>query len=139
MTARRWIVLALLLLLLCVGATGCGSSGDRAQATDVAERFFAAIGSGDGATACAQLSTEARKALETDEGKPCRDAIGGLQIDPASPSKVELYLNNAKADLDNGESAFLSQTAQGWRLEAVGCKPGDGPPADAPMDCELEA
>ena len=137
MPARRWIVLGL--LLLCLGATGCGRGGDRAQATRVAERFFSAVGSGDGATACAQLSADTRKALEEEEGKPCREAIGGLSIDAGSPAKVALYLTNAKADLDNGESAFLSQTADGWRLSAVGCKPGDGPPTDAPMDCELEA
>jgi hypothetical protein len=135
---RRSITLGIL-LLLCVGLAGCDRSGDHAQATEVTERFFSAVGSGDGATACAQLSTDARKALEHDERKPCREAIGGLRIDPGSPTKVALYLTNAKADLDNGESAFLSQTAEGWRLSAVGCKPGDGPPADAPMDCELEA
>jgi|SRR5215212_2783889 hypothetical protein len=137
MTARRWIVVGL--LLLCLGTTGCGRDGDRAQATEVAERFFSAVGSGDGATACAQLSPDTRKALEDDESKSCREAIGGLNIDPGSPTTVELYLTNAKADLDNGESAFLSLTAEGWRLSAVGCKPGDGPPTDAPMDCELEA
>ena len=137
MTARRCGTLGL--LLLCLGATGCGRAADRERATEVAERFFTAVGSGDGATACAQLSADTRKALEDDEGKPCREAIGGLSIDTGSPTKLELYLTNAKADLDNGESAFLSLTADGWRLSAVGCKPGDGPPSDAPMDCELEA
>ena len=137
MTARRCSTLGL--LLLCLGATGCGRTADREQATEVAERFFSAVGSGDGATACAQLSADTRKALEDDEQKPCREAIGGLSIEAGTPTKLELYLTNAKADLDNGESAFLSQTTEGWRLSAVGCKPGDGPPADAPMDCELEA
>jgi hypothetical protein len=136
MTARRAIVIAL--LLLCLGTTGCGRSADRAQVTEVADRFFAALRSGDGATACAQLSADTRKALEDAEQKPCREAIGGLHISGA-PTEIELYLNNAKADLDNGDSAFLSLTAEGWRLSAAGCKPGDGPPADAPMDCELEA
>jgi hypothetical protein len=136
-TARRAISIGL--LLLCLGTAGCGSSGERARATVVAERFYAALASGDGATACAQLSPDTRKALEDDERKPCREAIGGLSIEPGSPTKLELYLTNAKADLDNGESAFLSLTADGWRLSAVGCKPGDGPPADVPMDCELEA
>jgi hypothetical protein len=137
MTARRCIVAGL--ALLCLGATGCGRAGDRDQAARVTERFFSAVGSGEEATACAQLTPDTRKALEDDERKPCRDAIGGLSIDPGSPTKLELYLTNAKADLGNGESAFLSLTAEGWRLSAVGCKPGAGPPADAPMDCELEA
>jgi hypothetical protein len=127
------------LLLLCLGATGCGRTADREQATEVAERFFTAVGAGDGVTACAQLGADTRKALEDDEGKPCRDAIGGLSLEAGTPTKLELYLTNAKADLDNGESAFLSLTAEGWRLSAVGCKPGSDPPEDEPMDCELEA
>jgi hypothetical protein len=127
------------LLLLCLGATGCGRSGDRDRAAAVAERFFAAVDSGDGATACAQLVPDTRKALEDDEQKPCREAIGALQIEPGALTEVELYLTNGKADLDNGDSAFLSLTAEGWRLSAVGCKPGSGPPEDEPMDCELEA
>jgi hypothetical protein len=126
-------------LLLALGASGCGQSDDRAQARGVAERFFAAIRSGDGAAACGELSSDTRKKLEADEQKPCREAIGGLDIEPGALTRLELFLTNAKADLANGDSAFLSLTAQGWRLSAVGCKPGDGPPADVPMDCELEA
>lgn len=136
-TVRRGLTIGL--LLLCLGATGCGRTEDREQATQVAERFFSALGSGDGAAACAQLSADTRTALEDDEQKPCREAIGGLSIDAGSPAKLELYLTNAKADLDNGQSAFLSQTAEGWRISAAGCRPGDGSPADLPMDCELEA
>jgi hypothetical protein len=48
-------------------------------------------------------------------------------------------MTNAQAELDNGDSAFLSETQEGWRLSAVGCKPGAEPPSEAPMDCELEA
>jgi hypothetical protein len=134
---RRALIIAL--LLLCLGATGCGRSADRDRATAVAERFFAAIDSGDGAVACAQLAPDTRKALEDDERKPCPQAIGALQIEPGAPTEVELYLTNAKADLDNGDSAFLSLTAKGWRLSAVGCKPGSGSSQDEPMECELEA
>ena len=86
---------------------------------------------------CSRADT--RKALEDEEQKPCREAIGGVEIDAGPPIAVELYLTNAEADLDNGERAFLSQTADGWRLSAAGCKAGDGPPEDVPMDCELEA
>jgi hypothetical protein len=134
---RRSIALGLISLALV--ATGCGRSDDRAEATQVAERFFAAVEAGDGRAACDQLSLDTRDKLESDEQKPCREAIGQLDIEAGALATVELYLNNAKADLANGESAFLSLTAEGWRLSAVGCKPGEGDPADAPMDCELEA
>ena len=127
------------LVVVGLAAAGCGQSADRDAATAVADRFFAAVRAGDGPAACAQLSVDTRKTLESDERKPCRDAIGELGIEPASPTKLALYLTNAKADLDNGDSAFLSLTTEGWRLSAVGCKPGDGDPAETPMDCRLEA
>ena len=127
------------LLLLCLAATGCGRTGDRDRATEVAQKFLQAVGAGDGAVACGLLADDTRTALEDEEQKPCGEAIGSLQIEPGAPTAVELYLTNAKADLDNGDSAFLSETADGWRVSAAGCKRGDGPPADAPMDCELEA
>ena len=126
-------------LLLWIAIAGCGSSDDRAAATAVAERFFAALASGDGATACDQLSVDTRMKLEQDAQKPCREAIGDAKIQPGALAAIELFSTNAKADLVNGDSAFLSLTAAGWRLSAVGCKPADGPPSDVPLDCELEA
>jgi hypothetical protein len=130
---------AICLTLLCLGTVGCGRSDDRAQATTVAERFFTAIESGDGATACEQLSVDTRETLEQDEQKPCGEAIGELDIEPGTPARVDVFLTGAEAELDNGDHAFLSQTHEGWRLSAVGCRPGAEPPSEAPMDCELEA
>ena len=137
MTVRRSWTIGLLLLGLA--AAGCGQSDDRVEARSVTDRFFAAVESGDGGAACDQLSPDTRNTLEADEQKPCRDAIGQSQIESARVGSMELYLNNAKADLENGQSAFLSLTADGWRLSAVGCEPGEGEPAEVPMDCELEA
>ncbi len=134
---RRPALIAL--LLLCLGATGCGRGGDRAQATEVAGKFLAAVGAGDAAVACGLLAEDTRKALEDEERKPCGEAIGGVEIDAGSATAVDLYLTNAEAELDNGQRAFLSLTSDGWRVSAAGCKTGDGPPEDVPMDCELEA
>ncbi|MBA2637461.1 MAG: hypothetical protein H0U79_04440, partial [Solirubrobacterales bacterium] len=136
---RRSFPVGLIVLALAVVVTGCGHSDDRAEARGVAERFFAAVESGDGGAACDQLSLDTRSKLEGDEQRPCREAIGELRIEPGPLAAIELFLTNAKADLENGESAFLSLTADGWRLSAVGCKPREGEPSEEPMDCELEA
>ena len=127
------------LVLLGLGIAGCGNTADRDRATEVTQRFFAAVGSGDGAAACDQLSTDTRTALEDDEGKPCPEAIGDVNLEGGAVVATEVYAINAKADLDNGESAFLSMTRDGWRISAVGCALGDGPPDQEPMDCEVEA
>jgi hypothetical protein len=130
---------SLALLALALVAAGCGRNGDRAEAQAVTARFLIALERGDGTLACAQLSPDTRAALEDEEGKPCREAVGSLGLRASSVTRLQLYVTNAKADLANGDSAFLSQGAQGWRLAAVGCRPARGKPADAPYDCALEA
>lgn len=126
-------------LVLAALAGGCARDDDRETVQTVTDRFYAAFESDDGAAACAQLSTDTREELESQEQEPCAEAIGSLQLDGGDPSRVQVYVTNAKADLTTGESAFLSLTADGWRLSAVGCRPVGGKPADRPYDCELEA
>ena len=131
-----WLVVALAVAVL-VG--GCGRDADRAEVRTVTDRFYAALDGGDGETACAQLSTDTRTELESQEQKPCPEAVTSLQVEGGAPTRVQVYVTNAKADLESGESAFLSKTPEGWRLAAVGCTPQQGKPADIPYDCELQA
>jgi hypothetical protein len=118
---------------------GCGTAGDRADATTVTERFYDAIRSDDGAAACEQLSDAVVKQLESQSGEPCEDAVTGLEYDGGEISAVEVYATNAKVDLTSDESGFLSLEPDGWRLSAIGCKPEEGEPRDHPLDCEVEA
>ena len=112
---RRPLIIALVLLSL--GAAGCGRDGDRENATAVAERFLAAIGSGDGVVACGLLAAH-RKAPEAEEPK-VREAIGGVDVHAGSPIAVELYLVEHEADLDNGEDARSCPR----RLTVTGSRP----------------
>ena len=125
-------------LVLAAMAGGCGRDGDRDAIRAVTERFYAALDAGDGAAACAGLSTDTRSALESEEQSPCAEAVGSLEVEGGDLTRIQVYVTNAKADLASGESAFLSHTEDGWRLSAVGCQPV-GKPADRPYDCELEA
>jgi hypothetical protein len=129
-------------MLLCgvaLVAPGCGRDGDRAEVRSVADRFLRALEEHDGAAACAALSPDTRKQLEDDEQQPCREAVGSLGLQQAPVARVQVFITNAKADLANGDSLFLSQGREGWRLSAVGCRPAEGKPADRPYDCALEA
>jgi hypothetical protein len=126
-------------LLLAALASGCARGGDREAVQAVTDRFYAAFEADDGAAACAQLSTDTREELESQEQEACAEAIGSLQLDGGDLTRIQVYVTNAKADLTSGESAFLSHTADGWRLSALGCQPVEGKPADRPYDCELEA
>lgn len=124
---------------LAVGVAGCGGGAERTGVRVVTERFYSAIRSGDGAAACAALTADTRTELASQEGKPCAQAIGTLDLHPAAVARVQVYITNAKADLAGGETAFLSREADGWRLSAIGCEPQAAKPADRPYDCEAQA
>jgi hypothetical protein len=125
--------------LAAFSSAGCGQSDDRAVVRSVTEHFLAAVASGDGTTACAQLSVDARGALEDQEKRACRDAVTQLALGNGTPTRIQVYLTSAKVDLSGGQSTFLSRGRQGWRISAVGCRPDGAKPADRPYHCELQA
>jgi len=124
--------------LAALTAGGCGQSDDRATVRSTTERFLAAYKADEGDTACAALSQDTRKELESQEKKSCAEAIGDVELKEGAVDRVEVDITNAKVDLDSGETVFLSEEAVGWRIAAVGCKP-EGEPRKRPMDCELQA
>jgi hypothetical protein len=125
-------------VVLLLGLAACGRSGAREDVRAVTERFFAAVESGDGATACEQLSPNARAELESQEQKECREAITELQLEGGTVSSLDVFALNAVVELSSGEVAYVDEGKEGWRLAAVGCTPQEKP-ADRPADCELES
>jgi hypothetical protein len=114
--------------------TGCGRSRDHATVRGVAEAFYAAVAQHDGAKACALLSADARKALEQQESSPCERAVVHLDLSGSRAHIVRVYTTDAAVELIHGDTVFLQQTPQGWRVDAAGCRPhARGEPAD----CEV--
>jgi hypothetical protein len=129
----------LALLAAAAAATaGCGQSADRDTVRATTTGFLAAYSAHQGDRACAALSEETRKELESQEKKPCPAAIGQVELKPGAVTHVDVELTSAKVDLASGESMFLSDESTGWKLSAIGCKP-QGDPTNTPMDCELTA
>jgi len=127
-----------LLAAAALATAGCGQSGDRDTVRATTTRFLAAYGADRGDAACAALSEDTRTELESQEKRPCPDAIGEVELKPGAVKHVDVELTNAKVDLAGGESLFLAEEASGWKISALGCKP-QGDPTNSPMDCELEA
>ena len=132
----RWMLPAVLVAALL---SGCGQSANRETVRTVTDRFYAAVSGNDGATACAQLAKPTVKQLEQDEKATCAKAVGALGLTPARIARVEVYVTNAKVDLTNGASAYLEDTARGWRISALGCRATDGDPEEQPMSCAVES
>jgi hypothetical protein len=124
--------LAVLVLVL----SGCGRSGDRATVRGIAVQFYAAVDHHDGTRACALLSADTRKALEDQESEPCDRAVGQLDLTGGPVGKVSVYSTEAAVELRGGDTVFLQDTKEGWRIAAAGCRPSGH---EEPADCDLEA
>jgi hypothetical protein len=129
---RTVLALALLALALCA----CGRSGDRQTVRDAAVQFYAAADRHDGARACALLSADTRKALEEQESESCDKAIEHLDLTAGPVGSVSVYSTNAAVELRGGDTVFLQDTKEGWRIAAAGCRPSGH---EEPADCDLEA
>ena len=133
--AMRRCVPAMLALL---ALAGCGQSDDRASVRATTQRFLSAVEAKQGAVACGVLTSDTRKALESEESKPCSQAIGSVGVSGGRVLHVQVAITSAKVDLADGESVFLSEEKPGWRISALGCR-ASAAPTRTPFDCELEA
>jgi hypothetical protein len=129
---------AVLVLAGVLGAGGCAPAGDEAAVRTATNRFFAALASGDGRGACAELSADTRSKLESQEGRSCRQAIGDVGLQAAAVTRVHVYIVDAMVELADGDAVFLGHEPDGWRLSAVGCSSA-GKRADRPYDCDVES
>jgi hypothetical protein len=122
--------------LVGLAALGCGASDRESAAAAVAERFHAALGQRDGVAACAELSEETASTLEQQKDAPCEEAVLSLELPTGGESAVtDVYVRSASVDLVEGETTFLDEGSEGWKVSAAGCTPTA---PDLPYDCELE-
>lgn len=124
--------------LAAVGLSACGNRTDERQVRRVVAGFYDAVRRQDGRGACARLSLATAQQLEGQTGKTCREVVTKLDYRGGAVTRVEVYLDSARADLRNGETAFLDREANGWRLSALACQESSKP-ADQPFDCQVES
>lgn len=85
--------------------------------------------------ACELLSGHTRQALEKSAKKACADALPDEDLPSASSiQSVQVYGHDAEVLLD-GDVVFLARFAEGWKVTAAGCRPGEQP--DEPFDCDV--
>jgi hypothetical protein len=122
--------------LLLMALAGCGTDERADDAAAVAERFHAALESGDGRAACDELSEETSSKLEQQEKRPCEEAILELELPKGGTVAVRrAEMRSAYAELAEGSADFLDEGPQGWRISAAGCREVT---PEHPYECELE-
>jgi hypothetical protein len=129
---RSLVAVALLAAALCA----CGRSGDRQTVRDAAVQFYAAVDRHEGSRACALLSPQTREALEEQESESCDKAVESLDLTGGPVGSVSVYSTEAAVELRGGDTVFLEDTKEGWRIAAAGCRPSGH---EEPADCDLEA
>lgn len=95
--------------------------------------FLDAVGSGDGAAACAALAPAVRTELADSSGKACEEAILEERLGDASgPVEVAVFDTTAQAAV-GAETVFLSRYDGQWLVIAAACTPVP----DRPYDCTV--
>ncbi|MGW0122389.1 hypothetical protein [Streptomyces sp. NPDC003327] len=118
--------------LLC----GCGASAAREDgASGAGLRFTEAVAAGDFRAGCALLAPETREQVEEDAKGPCGPALQELDLPPAGGARgIDVYGRQALLRTE-GDTLFLSQFADGWKVTAAGCS-AQG--EDEPFQCALK-
>ena len=90
---------------------------------------------GDGERACDELTADTLTEFESQEGKPCAEAILDAGLTPGEVVRSDVAETSAAVDLVGGTRLFLDHTPEGWRIGAAGCRPRPG----GPYDCEVQS
>lgn len=132
-SGRRLIFVATTVGTLAVG--GCGAVAGREDvAADTARRFLAAVDEGDGSTACALLAPDTVSRLEESSAEPCDQAVTEEDLpEPGAVESAQVYGQWAQVVL-SGDTVFLAEFRDGWRVVAAGCRPR----GERPYDCAVE-
>src|SRR3712207_3296605 len=104
-----------LLSLAALLAGGCGTADDRDQAEAAVERFYAAVEADDAEAACGELGESLLEQVESQAQQSCEEVITSFEYEGGEIAGADVYVTNAKVDLDSGESAFLSRESDGWK------------------------
>ncbi|MEX0168278.1 hypothetical protein MRBLMG1_000819 [Streptomyces sp. LMG1-1-1.1] len=116
--------------------SACGAPQARQDGATTAGRAFeVALAAGDFRTACELLAPGSREQLVEDERKPCERALPSQGLPRGGGVRsVDVYGRQALLRF-SGETLFLSEFDEGWRVTAAGCVPE---PGDEPYDCVLK-
>ena len=126
-----------LVAVLAAASAGCGNRDARDDVRSAAAAFYAAVARKDGAAACRRLGDATRSELEQSEGAPCAKAVVQLKLQGGPPARADVFEDSADVQFAGGDRVFLDHESGAWLVSAAGCRP-EGPPTQAPLDCEVQ-
>jgi hypothetical protein len=129
--AKRWA--GPLAVVAMLASAGCGSDISSAVSS-VANRFYTAVASGNGAAACALLAPPTRDEVERSGEAPCSSAILDEDIPDAGQIVEQKRFGDQAQVRLRGDTAFLAQFTDGWKVFAAACTSR----GELPYDCKVK-
>lgn len=113
--------------------SGC-ATGEEDAVRRSADEFEAAITDQDGAAACALLAPVTRSELEQSSGTSCEKGV----LEEVAPTdratgRVQVFGTMAQVRY-GGDTVFLTEFREGWRVFAAACEPRGA----KPYDCKVK-
>lgn len=109
--------------LAAASVLGACGAADKSDVSTAAQRFYDAVGSGDGAGACELLAAPTRASLEQSAGKPCGQAVLDEDL-PTTDELIGVEVHGQMAMVRwTHDSTFLTRYADGWLVYATDCTP----------------
>ncbi|HET6858812.1 MAG TPA: hypothetical protein VFH94_17195, partial [Streptomyces sp.] len=106
------------------------------DASALATGFEQSLAVGDPAAACSALAPETLGELESTAKRRCAAALPAEQLPVGGPVReVDVYGRQARVVL-RGDTLFLSQFADGWKVVAAGCLPQRA--SGKPYECAVK-
>ncbi|WP_214414445.1 hypothetical protein [Sphaerisporangium fuscum] len=130
MRRRALIPLATALAMMTAMLSAC-SSGEDGPARRTAERFYDALGGGQGDTACRLLTPRTAEQVPSD-GQDCAASIVKLGLKGGGVRTSAVWGDEAQVRLAS-DTVFLHRFAQGWLVRAAGCRAR----GEQPYDCKV--
>jgi hypothetical protein len=112
-------------LALC----GCADP-EQQQVEQVASAFAAA----DPSDRCQMLAPATVATVEAQSGRPCAQATAQLELPRGAVQSSTVWGDQAQVHLV-GDTVFLTETGNGWKVTAAGCRSR----GDAPYACRVES
>jgi hypothetical protein len=111
----------LLIVMTGVALAACSNTPHRNVVSGAAVAFVADLERGDGAAACAMLTSDARTAVSGATDASCAKAITSVKEQGRTVSAVQVWGDAAQVKV-GGDVVFLRRMSAGWQVSAAGCQ-----------------
>ena len=111
---------------------GCGAPAGEGEVTGTAREWLTAAQAKDTARMCALLTPAAAESVATGD-ETCEQAVGDLDLPGGGTvDAVQLWSDEAQVR-SREDTLFLTRLADGWHVNAAGCRTR----GDRPYDCDV--